>query len=38
MERLGARDLPSVMWAERRLILIGVVAMDNPKIDESFEV
>jgi hypothetical protein len=27
MERLGARDLPSVMLAERRLILRGVVAM-----------
>jgi hypothetical protein len=27
MERLGARDLPSVMLAERRLILMGVVAM-----------
>ena len=27
MDRLGARDLPSVMLAERRLILMGVVAM-----------
>jgi hypothetical protein len=27
MERLGARDLPSVMLAERRLIFRGEVAM-----------
>ncbi len=26
IERLGARDLPSVILAERRLILMGVVA------------
>jgi len=24
---LGARDLPSVMWAERRLILMGDLDM-----------
>jgi hypothetical protein len=38
MERLGARDLPSVIWAERRLILIGVVAMGNPKMKLIFRV
>jgi hypothetical protein len=27
MDRLGARDLPSVMWAERRLILMGELDM-----------
>ena len=31
MERLGARDFPSVILAERRLILIGEVAIKNPR-------
>ena len=31
MERLGARDLPSVMLAERRLILMEEVALGIPK-------
>jgi hypothetical protein len=35
MERLGARDLPSVMLAERRLILMGVVAMVSRSLRES---
>jgi hypothetical protein len=35
MERLGARDLPSVMLAERRLILRGVVAMVSRYILEK---